>query len=71
MSKIAIIYWSGTGNTEMMAEAIGSGATSKGERELFPLAEGLPVQPGRTAQGNGDTACRQSIVLRRGRDGSG
>lgn len=26
MSKIAVIYWSGTGNTEAMAKAIGEGA---------------------------------------------
>lgn len=30
MSKIAIIYWSGTGNTEMMAKAVEEGALSQG-----------------------------------------
>lgn len=30
MSKTAIIYWSGTGNTEMMANAIAEGAKSVG-----------------------------------------
>ncbi len=30
MSKIAVIYWSGTGNTEAMAEAVKSGATEAG-----------------------------------------
>ena len=28
MSKMAVIYWSGTGNTEMMAEAVAEGAKS-------------------------------------------
>ncbi|HJC47832.1 MAG TPA: flavodoxin [Candidatus Lachnoclostridium pullistercoris] len=28
--KIAVIYWSGTGNTEMMAEAVADGARSAG-----------------------------------------
>jgi flavodoxin short chain len=28
MKEIVVIYWSGTGNTEMMAEAIGEGAKS-------------------------------------------
>ena len=26
MSKIAIVYWSGTGNTESMADAVEAGA---------------------------------------------
>lgn len=30
MSKVAVIYWSGTGNTKMMAEAITEGAASTG-----------------------------------------
>lgn len=30
MSKVMVIYWSGTGNTEKMAELITQGATSKG-----------------------------------------
>lgn len=29
MSKIAIVYWSGSGNTEKMAEAIAKGAKNK------------------------------------------
>lgn len=40
MSKIAIIYWSGTGNTQAMAEAIAEGAKTKGkEVELFEVSE--------------------------------
>lgn len=30
MSKIAVIYWSGTGNTQMMAEAVAEGAKGSG-----------------------------------------
>ena len=30
MSKIMVVYWSGTGNTEKMAEAIAKGAEGKG-----------------------------------------
>jgi len=30
MSKIAVIYWSGTGNTEAMAKAVAEGAKSAG-----------------------------------------
>lgn len=26
MNRIAVIYWSGTGNTQMMAEAVAQGA---------------------------------------------
>ena len=30
MSKIAVVYWSGTGNTEAMASAVAEGARAKG-----------------------------------------
>ena len=30
MSKTAVVFWSGTGNTEIMAEAVASGAKAKG-----------------------------------------
>ncbi len=30
MSKVAVVYWSGTGNTEIMANFIAEGAKSKG-----------------------------------------
>ena len=36
MRKIAIVYWSGTGNTEAMANAVQEGAASAGaQAELF------------------------------------
>lgn len=41
--KINIIYWSGTGNTQMMAEAIAGGAESSGaEVSVIPVAEADP-----------------------------
>lgn len=40
MSKIAVIYWSGTGNTEAMANAILKGAKSAGaEVTLFNVTD--------------------------------
>lgn len=40
MSKIAVVYWSGTGNTEAMAQAIVEGAKNKGaEVKLFTPGE--------------------------------
>ena len=40
MSKIAIVYWSGTGNTEAMANAVLEGAKDSGaEVLLFTAAE--------------------------------
>lgn len=30
MKKLAVVYWSGTGNTEAMAEALAEGAKAKG-----------------------------------------
>ena len=36
MSKIAVVFWSGTGNTEAMAQAVVNGAKAAGaEAELF------------------------------------
>ena len=36
MSKIAVVYWSGTGNTQTMAEAVEAGAKAKGaEVDVF------------------------------------
>ena len=40
MSKIAVVYWSGTGNTEAMASAVAEGASGKGaDVSLFTAAE--------------------------------
>jgi flavodoxin I len=30
MSKVAVVYWSGTGNTEAMANEVAEGAKEKG-----------------------------------------
>lgn len=36
MSKIAVVYWSGTGNTEMMAKSVAQGVSDAGaEVQLF------------------------------------
>lgn len=40
MSKIAVVYWSGTGNTEAMANFVAEGATDVGaEAEVIPCAD--------------------------------
>lgn len=40
MSKIAVVYWSGTGNTESMANKVADGAKSTGaEVSLFTASE--------------------------------
>lgn len=40
MGKTAIVYWSGTGNTEAMAEAVAEGARAAGAQvELFASAD--------------------------------
>jgi len=47
MSKIAVIYWSGTGNTEAMARAICEGALSAGaETSLSSVSEITAAQAG-------------------------
>ena len=43
MSKAAVVYWSGTGNTEAMAHAVIEGAKGAGaEAELFTASEFTP-----------------------------
>ncbi len=38
MKKIAVVYWSGTGNTQAMAEAVAEGAKAAGaQAELFTV----------------------------------
>ena len=40
MSKVAVIYWSGTGNTEAMAQAVAEGAKGAGaEADLLACAD--------------------------------
>lgn len=40
MKKIAVVYWSGTGNTEAMAASVLEGAKDKGAQAiLFPASE--------------------------------
>ena len=40
MSKIAIVYWSGTGNTEAMANAVAEGARNAGAAaEMFTASD--------------------------------
>ena len=47
MSKIAVVYWSGTGNTEAMAMAVAEGAKGKGaEVSVITAAEFSPEQVG-------------------------
>ena len=35
MSKVAIVYWSGTGNTEAMANAVADGVQEKGSEAVL------------------------------------
>ena len=47
MSKVAVVYWSGTGNTEAMAMAVAEGAKGKGaEGSGITAAEFSPGQGG-------------------------
>lgn len=40
MSKVAVIYWSGTGNTQQMADAVAEGAKGAGaEVSVFSVSE--------------------------------
>ena len=40
MVKVAVVYWSGTGNTEAMADLVAEGAKSKGaEVDMFTSSE--------------------------------
>ena len=51
MSKIAVVYWSGTGNTEMMAKACAEGAKEGGNE--VTLAEVSSFSPADAANYDG------------------
>ena len=38
MSKVPVVYWSGTGNTEAMAEAVSAGVKEKGSEAVMLTA---------------------------------
>ena len=43
MSKVAVVFWSGTGNTQAMAEAVQAGAASRGASvSMFGPSEFTP-----------------------------
>ena len=43
MSKVAVVYWSGTGNTEAMAQKVFDGAKAAGaEAEIYQAADFSP-----------------------------
>ena len=43
MSKVAVVYWSGTGNTEIMAQKVFDGAKAAGaEAEIYQAADFSP-----------------------------
>ena len=44
MNKSAIVYWSGTGNTEAMAQAVAEGMTAAGAEAVLLTPD--QVQPG-------------------------
>lgn len=44
MSKIAVIYWSGTGNTEAMAELVSSAARDAGAQVTQYTAAAFPME---------------------------
>ena len=48
MSKIAVIYWTSTGNTKAMAEAIAKGAEDSGAK--VTLSEVTEISAGKAAQ---------------------
>lgn len=43
MKRIAVVYWSGTGNTEIMAEKIAEGASSTGANVVIYTASDFGV----------------------------
>lgn len=43
MSKVAVVYWSGTGNTEVMAHAVAEGAKDNGAEVTLFTADAFDV----------------------------
>ena len=55
MSKVAVVYWSGTGNTETMANAVAEGANMPSTPEAIEvyLSNGLLYGPAKAANAGG------------------
>ena len=52
MSDICVAYWSGTGNTEAMANAVAEGVTEKGaEASTFTASDFVGYNPETSANG--------------------
>ena len=45
MSKIAVVFWSGTGNTEAMADAVAEGAKGAGAERTTGGLYGIEIYP--------------------------
>lgn len=43
MSKVAIVYWSGTGNTEAMANYVAEGVKKAGGEAVYLLPQSLAL----------------------------
>lgn len=43
MSKVAIVYWSGTGNTEAMANYVAEGVKKRAARLIYLLPQSLAL----------------------------
>ena len=44
MSKVAVVYWSGTGNTEAMAQAVAKGAQNAGAESVLVEADSFGAE---------------------------
>ena len=50
MSKISVVYWSQTGNTQAMAEAVGAGITKAGKEADVVEVSGASMEDLRAAK---------------------
>lgn len=65
MSKVSVVYWSQSGNTQAMAEAVAAGITEAGKEAEVVYVSDVNVA---------DLTCRKSICIglpRNGRRSSG
>lgn len=42
MRKTAVVYWSGTGNTQMMAEKVAEGVRAAAQKQMYITAQSSP-----------------------------
>lgn len=63
MEKLYVIYWSQTGNTQAMAEAIGDGISEAGKEAIVVEVGSASIDDLKAAKDLSARKCRMPLIL--------